>query len=187
MRFQDIKQLTRGANYQVDVPWKLLESQLTEYNMGNVLELDPEFQRAHVWTEKQQMRYVEFILRGGQSSKSLYWNQADFNGAGKAPMFLVDGKQRLEAVRKFLRGDLQIFGGARLSDFEDRLPHQASFRFHVNELPTYRNVLEWYIDLNAGGIAHTEDEIERVRELVWKHLPPENRYRKYDPDYTAND
>jgi hypothetical protein len=38
----------------------------------------------------------------------------------------------------------------------------------VNELKTRREVLQWYLDLNAGGVVHTTKEIERVRELLAK-------------------
>lgn len=173
MRFQDIPQLTRSPNYSVTLPWYELENTLERYNERGVLRLDPDFQRAHVWTENQQRRYIEFILRGGQSSRDIYFNQADWNRSYRQPMYLVDGKQRIEAVRKFLRNELHIFPlsfnrpyGYKLSDFSDRLDYRAAFIFHVNDLKTYKEVLQWYIDLNAGGVAHTKDEIDRVKMLL---------------------
>lgn len=175
MKFQDIPQFTKSAPYVVDVPWAMLEDHLERYNDGGVLQLDPEFQRAHVWTVDQQRRYVEYVLRGGKSSRDVYFNQADWMKAYQKPMYLVDGKQRLEAVRAFLRNDLAILVGVapynyplgiKLHQFEDRLSWDESFKFHINDLPTYAQVLQWYIDLNAGGVAHTADEIAKVRDLL---------------------
>lgn len=46
----------------------------------------------------------------------LKWTNITWNApgwpAGDAPIELVDGKQRLEAVRKFIRGDLEAYGDA---------------------------------------------------------------------------
>lgn len=37
---------------------------------------------------------------------------------------------------------------------------------HVNNLKTEKEVLQWYIDMNAGGTPHAKEEIERVKELI---------------------
>ena len=114
MKWDDIPQFTRDANYCVDISWSYLESWLTHQEEGCPagFELDPEFQRHHVWDDFKRRRYVQFILRGGRSSRDIYFNCANYMGSGpEGPMQLVDGKQRLEAVRKFLRDDLTIFTG----------------------------------------------------------------------------
>ena len=80
---------------------------------------------------------------------------------------LVDGKQRLEAVRRFMADDLGVFGGHKLSDFEDklRLMH-VDFVIMVNNLPDEKSVLRWYLDINSGGVAHTEAELDKVRQML---------------------
>ncbi len=114
-RFRDIMQYTRSASYRVNVGWDYLEHHLERWNeaesRGNKLDLDPDFQRAHVWIEDKQRAYVEFVLRGGQSSRELQFNCSSWQKNYDTPIELVDGKQRLEAVRKFLRDELAIFGG----------------------------------------------------------------------------
>lgn len=79
---------------------------------------------------------------------------------------LVDGKQRLESVRKFLRDELEVFDGHRFSDFTDRLPLEARFHVRVNDLQADAEVLQWYLDINSGGVAHTDEEIEKVRKML---------------------
>jgi hypothetical protein len=72
----------------------------------------------------------------------------------------------LEAVRKFLRDEVKAFGNL-YSDYEDELHLTGpDFIFNVNDLKTRAEVLQWYIDLNAGGVAHTTDEIDKVRKLL---------------------
>lgn len=58
-RFRDIPQFTRSGSYQVHVGWDYLEDQFAQFEKGYGLDLDPDFQRAHVWDRTKQERYVE--------------------------------------------------------------------------------------------------------------------------------
>jgi len=40
------------------------------------------------------------------------------------------------------------------------------FVFSMNTLRTKAEVLEWYLQLNSGGVVHTEAELKRVRKLL---------------------
>ena len=169
-KFKEIKQFTRTPSYQVDVPWDYIEETLERYNDakrgGSKLQMDPDFQRAHVWTEAQQVAFVEFCLQGGRSGQTILWNAKGWMRGFEGDVVLVDGKQRMEAIRKFLRGDLAVFGGQKRSDFTDRLPSSLTLRFMINDLPTHEQVLKWYLELNTGGTPHTEEEIEKVRAML---------------------
>jgi hypothetical protein len=168
-RFDDIPQFTRDGQYRVHVPWESVARTLVEFAQGAALDLDPDFQRGHVWTAEQQVRYVEFALRGGKTGRDILFNCPTWN-RGRAsesdPLVLVDGKQRLEAVRRFLGDEIGAFGH-RFSEYEDRLGITGpQFVFVVNDLKTRAEVLQWYIDLNSGGTPHADSEIERVRTLL---------------------
>lgn len=130
------------------------------------LQLDPDFQRAHVWDRQKQVAYVEYVLRGGKFSKDLYFNCADWNGYKTQPIVLVDGKQRLQAVRLFMAGELEVFGNLTIDCFEGRLPHYYCFTLNMNDLKTREEVLTWYLDINSGGVVHTAEELEKVRQLL---------------------
>ena len=39
-------------------------------------------------------------------------------------------------------------------------------KVNINNLKTKKEVLQWYVDMNAGGTPHTNDEIERVRKMI---------------------
>lgn len=171
MKFSDIKKYIR-CNYSVDIGWGYLEQWLTHCKEDCAdLQLDPEFQRHHVWDDAKRIRYVEFVLRDGKSSRDLYFNCPNYTGSGpEGPMQLVDGKQRLEAVRRYLRSEIPAFGHL-YKDMEGRLGMIGpSFKIHVNNLQTQAEVLQWYLDLNDGGVVHTEDELIRVRELLEKEI-----------------
>jgi hypothetical protein len=163
-RFQDIPQFTRSGNYQVDSHWQYIHNWLG-MESEIVFDRDPDFQRAHVWTEEQQIRYIEFVLRGGKSSTDIYWNCDSWGRGYNTPVVLVDGKQRVRAVERFIDSEIKIFG-FYYKEFTDKLPLHARFRMHVNDLPTRAEVLQWYLDLNEGGVVHTDEELTKVKKLL---------------------
>ena len=167
MKFADIPQLTRDGHYRVNQSWQYLEDTLQRYQEAHGINLEPDFQRSHVWTKEQQTKYVEFSLRGGVGSSDIRFNCVGWMKDFRGPFVIVDGKQRLEAVRRFLRNDLPIFGGHLLSDFEDHMwILRPDFIFVINDLSTRADVLQWYLDINAGGVVHTQDELANVRKLL---------------------
>ena len=169
MKFSDIPQFP-AARWSVDVPWTHLDSNLETLAGGGDLRLDPDYQRAHVWTPEQQVNYVEFQLMGGELSRTIIFNAPFWSDHQMDPkdtyVELLDGKQRLEAVRAFLRGDIKVFG-ARYDEFEDKLPTmEYRFQFSLCVLETREEVLQLYLKLNAGGTPHSKDELDRVRALL---------------------
>jgi hypothetical protein len=88
------------------------------------------------------------------------------------PLILVDGLQRLTAVRKFLANRVKAFG-LNYKQFSGDLPLlNCNFSVHVATLKTKRDILEWYLAINSGGVVHKKSEIERVRLLL--RNTPEN-------------
>lgn len=177
MKFSDIKKITHPG-YVCDHPLHMLSGAIKSYQEDTCpLDMEPDFQRVHVWTPEQQTKYVEFILRGGNSSKDIYLNCPGWMSSFKGPFQLVDGKQRLAACLGFLAGTVPIFGGLHIGDFTDK-PFGLTLRFHINNLETRREVLQWYLDINSGGVAHTTDELNRVKELLEQEPIPAEEEQK---------
>jgi len=168
-RFRDIPPFIQWGGYEVDVAWTYVEKWIEDQSGDMGVDLDPDFQRGHVWTEAQQVAYVEHCLRGGSASRTLLWNCHDWEQhTGLHPVVLVDGKQRLEAVRAFLRDDIKAFR-TKYSRYKDKLNIITNrFRFNINSLKTRAEVLQWYLEINAGGVVHSKEEIQKVRQLLKK-------------------
>lgn len=181
-RFRDIPQLPQAC-YQVDVPWSHLEDHLVHLDEApGKLDLDPDYQREHVWARRQQVAYVEYCLMGGEVGRQITLNSPDWMGSWKRPTELVDGKQRLEAVRAFLRDEFRAHGHL-FSEYEDRLPLDCRFQFRVCKLETREEILQLYLNINAGGTPHTKAEITRVRKMLAHERgeDPAPRRRETDP------
>src|SRR3546814_5281971 len=137
--------------------------------------------RSHVWTPQNQTRYLEHLLRGGTSIRTLNWNCPGYYQAistsadADAPkeMVIVDGKQRLTAILGFLNGNVAVFGGHHFSDFDDQSQRdilaptgRLRVQMAVHALQHRHELLQLYIALNEGPIAHTPEEIRRVKTLA---------------------
>ena len=73
MKFSDIEQFTKSGDYEVNIRLNHLEKTLKEYDEDYGLELNPDFQRGHVWSEEQQRAYVEFFIKGGKTARIIYF------------------------------------------------------------------------------------------------------------------
>lgn len=166
MKFKDISKMTRAPRWMVDMPWDEMEWWLeAKKSRGYKMDMDPEFQRGHVWTYDQQVAYLEFTIRGGYTGKDIYFNCPGWGADYRGPFVLVDGKQRLTAVAGFLNNKVRAFGH-KFEDYTDRIPNWCAFRVHVNNLGTEADVIKWYLEMNSGGTPHTQEELERVKFLL---------------------
>lgn len=163
--FRKISQFPK-ANYCVTQPWDHLERWIQRETEDLKLNLNPDFQRAHVWSREQQSAYVEYQLRGGTSGRDLYFNHPGWMADWHGEFVIVDGKQRLEAVRAFLRDEVLAFG-FRCSQFKHRLGASGPyFQVHVANLQTRADLLRWYLAINTGGTPHSTVEIAKVRKML---------------------
>lgn len=175
-RFRDIPQLTSVGSWECDFNIDTVWDQLQKWQEETPhLDLNPDFQRGHVWTEEQQIAWMQFILRGGKTSRILYFNHPGWMRDWRGPFVIVDGKQRVEAVRRFLQNEIPVFGSYR-REFTDTLRIMQTLRINVNDLRHRSDVLQWYLEFNSGGTPHAKEEIDRVRELLKAEEP------RLDPD-----
>lgn len=169
-KFSDIPQFTRDGNYQCDVNISRIPRWIKEMEEDMNLQLNPDFQRGHVWTEEQQIAWLEFFFKGGKSGNIIYFNCPSWHWSvpdGAYNEFVcVDGLQRLTAICRFINNEIKVFG-SYFSEYTDlAMLNIHTVKLNVNDLKTEREVLQWYIDMNAGGTPHTTEEIERVKKLI---------------------
>lgn len=173
-RFKDIPQFTSDGSYQVNYPLISLVRYVEEEVKEMGLQLNPEFQRGHVWTEEQQVAWLEYHLRGGKSGNTIYLNNP-FQHSVRNPRpgeytdyVCVDGLQRLTAAQRFIHNEIKVFG-SYFEEFEDNIRIIAqTMILNVNDLKSEKEVLQWYIDMNAGGTPHNSDEIQRLKDMISK-------------------
>ena len=169
-RFQDIPKFIDRGSYAVDYPMEGLVKWLAREEDEQGLQLNPDFQRGHVWTETQQRAYIEFLLHGGNSGRDFYFNCPSWHNSVPEGSYddyvCVDGLQRITAIRKFVNNELKVFGSYFL-EYTDKLRiTQNTLRVNINDLKSKKEVLRWYIEMNAGGTPHSKAEIKRIQDMM---------------------
>lgn len=78
----------------------------------------------------------------------------------------VDGLQRITAIMKFQANQLKVFG-LHYNEFEGEPREIATkLQIRINDLQYEKDVLQWYIEMNAGGTPHSKEEIARVQKMM---------------------
>ena len=180
LKLTDIKRFTDDGGYHIHVNLQYLKSTLDSYANNEGLELNPDFQRGHVWNMQQRVAYMEFFLRGGKTARVIYFNSPTFcnanlteeRKAGRCDLpdtiVCVDGLQRLTTLLMFLDNKVSVFGHY-LSEFEDAKDLgkiKYDIEFCINGLLTRKELLTWYLEMNSGGVVHSSEELQRVYMLL---------------------
>ena len=164
------------AKWACDYGWDYLEQALAGFEQDYGLNLEPDFQRGHVWTPEQQAHYIENVYRRVIPHEAMliqfscpHFENWDYEGDLPREMQIVDGLQRLTAVRKFLAGEVRPFG-LSVADLAgssyDARRQLYRLRIAVHTFQTRQDLLQHYLDVNVGGTPHAVSEIDRVRGLL---------------------
>ncbi len=151
--------------------WLALEAEAVEHGV----DINPDFQRGHIWTEAQQVAYIENVLRRIVDESGLTirfncptWRETKLLGDLPEQVVCIDGLQRLTAIRRFINKELPVFG----LDYEV-LPMRVILRdlqlvIKMYDFQDRKDLLKFYLDINGGGTPHSKEELDRVRELMIK-------------------
>ncbi len=74
----------------------------------NELTVDHSYQRKSIWTEKDEIRLIETILLNLVVPSVYFWNSDTDPDTGKTITHIVDGQQRITAIKKFIDGNLRL-------------------------------------------------------------------------------
>ncbi len=143
---------------------------------GGPLDMNPDFQRGHVWTEEQQKHFILNMLRGAIPESGFViqfncpnWENFDYRGELPSGFQCIDGLQRVTAVSRFLNDELEV-GGLVASDLNGssyslaRSSHRFIMQIYAFE--SKADLLEHYLSINTGGTPHSEAEIRRVQNML---------------------
>jgi Protein of unknown function DUF262 len=129
----------------------------------------PPWQRPEVWSNERKVAYIEGIFLGFGTGTYVV-HESDWAEDGAKPMsgWLIDGQQRMTAIRDFVQDNLTIFDGLRFSSLSvaDQRIRFLSVVFPSVELeyrPDEQRLKEIYLRMNFGGVPHTEQDLQRLR------------------------
>lgn len=176
INYKDIHKPLRGSTETLTFNGILRRMQTKDFEgESEPFNLDPDYQRPHVWTNKQQSLFVGYLLEGNAAPTIVINRDLDPNHYPPNVDELVDGKQRLMACYRFIVDEIP----AELSDGREVWLKDADAterRQILGISGPYMNivyvslsrpeVLKLYLRLNRGGTVHTDSEIQHVRNLL---------------------
>ncbi len=138
----------------------------------NLLNLDPPYQRKSVWNQAFKDYFVDTILLNYPAPAIFLYE--DINREGIAKYNVVDGKQRLTTLFKFIKGEYPVSDLAVISELRgkyfDELSSDVinriwSYTFSVEYLPTTdENIINNIFDRVNRNVARlTSQELRHAR------------------------
>lgn len=137
------------------------------------------YQRDFVWTEEDKRTLIDSIYNNIDCGKILIrtrgWEELKkMAQKGETELFfqeIVDGKQRLKAIKDFLENKFKDSHGNYYKDLSDHaqsrlINHQL---FSYSELPessSDESVIQQFLKLNFAGVAQSKEHILFVKEIL---------------------
>ena len=181
----NIIQPLKSAKYTCALHWNWIDRWIEQQSEDGGFNDSPEYQRGHVWTEAQQISFIEAVLRGiipdsllsirlnnptfDDSVLSAWCNHKQWLSELPREVQVIDGEQRLQTIRKFMHNKLAVFDGKIKADNLNGTHFSAKGRIiqvNIMNFTTQRDLLQFYLDLNAGGTPHSQQELDKVRAML---------------------
>lgn len=136
------------------------------------------YQRDFVWSLKDKQLLIESVYQGIDCGKILIrkrgWKELeDMAKSGETELFfydIVDGKQRLNAVEGFMKGEYPDLHGNYYGDLSARAMNAFSDHqlFAYSEMPENskdEDVIHQFLKLNFMGVPQSSEHIEYIKSL----------------------
>ena len=166
---RSIEEIMRTREPQYESMFAPGQEQLGHYYL-------PPFQRPSVWTETQAVRLIESVHLGisiggivvSDCGNTIRVPNGDGTTREQFPEtadWLIDGQQRMRALRRYLSDDLTVFRGKpyehRWSDLSKRQQRRfngVSMGYTILEPTSREDLAKLYDLLNFGGTKHVDDQ-----------------------------
>lgn len=139
------------------------------------LDLDPPYQRRSVWSPRDRRFFLDTIFRG-YPSPSIFLHKV--LESGKTLYYVVDGKQRLETIFRFINSKIAIdkdFGDSRLNGKKWK---------DIENVPELAHAFWDYVlpveFINVSDSSDVNEVFDRLNRNSRKLVEQELRHAKYD-------
>jgi uncharacterized protein with ParB-like and HNH nuclease domain len=129
--------------------------------------MNPNYQRELVWNEEQEQALLHSIFSNIDIGKFSFI-ELPYDVNIRESYEILDGKQRLNTIVKFTEGRIKYNG----KTFFEMNPYDRSMfknkAISVGDVSgvTKKQVYEYFIKLNTGGVSVTKEHINKVQSLL---------------------
>lgn len=137
----------------------------------------PPWQRPSVWDAQRQRAFVEGILLGFPPGAIVTVEPDWTSGPGRRAVvnkgsgWLIDGQQRVTAIREFVQGRLSVFDGLGYADLPRaeqlrRFDRVVLTRICLPNDTDEAALKSLYLRMNYSGVPHTQKDLARLADAV---------------------
>jgi hypothetical protein len=125
--------------------------------------MTPDFQRQNTkWSREMQISFVENVVGGLRSNIMIYFISSQDGGFCN----ILDGLQRLTALKAFIDGDIPLFGEYYYDDvIKGGQIGNKVVPLVIYEFPSHRAACEFYIAMNKN-ITHSPSDLEPAYKFL---------------------
>jgi hypothetical protein len=130
------------------------------------VDMNPDYQRGHVWDDNDKVRLIDSIMNGCDIGKFVFIHLPYKEGG---PFYeVLDGKQRITAIIEFYESRFQYKGKYfhELSRLDQGEFLRVSVSYAEVRNPTREAKLRFFLSVNTTGRPVEESHIKHVKELL---------------------
>lgn len=134
----------------------------------------PDYQRDLVWNIENKQNLIFAIMNGTPIGEFVFARETVDSKARYFHRWVVlDGQQRMNALKEFVQDGFKDKDGRFYSEYSYREMIYLFEDFdgftavYIQDLPE-KDQIEIYLSKNIGGVAHTEIELRKAKELLEK-------------------
>ncbi|MCT7616643.1 DUF262 domain-containing protein [Aliarcobacter butzleri] len=143
---------------------------------NKTLDLEPPYQRRSVWTTKDRVFFLDTIFKG-YPCPAIYLHKT-LADDGTATYHVVDGKQRLETILKFVSGKIRLS-----KDFDEKNPDLAGKLWKDINIEYKKNFWNYILPVDQFDVVEEniiDEMFDRLNRNSRKLEQQELRHAKYD-------
>lgn len=133
----------------------------------NEINYDAWYQREYVWTEKEQVEFIQNLIMGlpvGEISVVLDTTYTE----GVKYIEVVDGKQRLITLKKYFNDEVVVWGQvySELSPADKRFLGNMILPYTDLSAQSEKEKLEYFYRINFSGVPQSEEHKQFIEEQL---------------------
>lgn len=155
----------QSHNYQVDT--------FKHWFEYNAMEMNPDYQRDYVWTEKEQVEFLSTLMQGYPVGSIALSEDRGSLSQDQKWIEVVDGKQRLTTLKKVFDNEIPLPLPDGSSVYWNDLHIVEQRRFRAIPLSvigldgtTKAERLEFFYRVNFTGVPQSELHMYKVKNLI---------------------
>jgi hypothetical protein len=162
-----IPSMRRNEDIRISYQQRDVRALLSMYHTSSGLDLDPNYQRGHVWSDDQKVSLIDSIFRNVDIGKFTVIRRP-FSEELDCYYEMLDGKQRTQALIEFYQDGFKYRGRyySELHPFDRYHFKGYNISYAETEPLTRSQKYRYFLILNTAGTPMSEGHLDKVRDML---------------------